>query len=298
VEQIFLFGRIQITSAAMAYCLQYRIPVYMFSGTGRYYGTLHSLPGNQVYVRKKQYELTLDGKAVSAFAKSIVRGKIQNYKTFILRYARNHTSFDPQKYVKELKQLIVKVENTKTTDRLRGLEGAATASYYRAFSKMVMAPFYFEGRNKRPPIDPVNGMMSFGYTMVYYNLYSYICARNLDPDMGFFHCVTPGHHSLASDLLEEFRASVVDALVLSICNNAVLSPDDFYFGEGNPQPCLMKDDARKTFIQHMEEKLASPVSHPDAGEPVNWRRCIDLQVMRLRRFVEGSVKQYIPYTIR
>lgn len=300
VEQIFIFGRVQITAAAMSFCLTRKVPVYLFSGKGSYFGALCSVPGNQVYLRKKQYEITQKLDKIHEFAQSVVQAKIQNYRTFLLRYSRNHPAFKPEKYVDEMTRLEKKLQEADSTDVIRGIEGAATAVYYLGFSKIVQPPFVFQGRNRRPPTDPVNGMLSFGYTLVYYNLYSYICARNLDPDLGLFHCVTPGHHSLSSDLLEEFRAPIVDSLVVSICNNRHLMPDDFYFAEteGSKQPCFMKDPARKLFIHHFEEKMAGTVSHPDSNEPVTWRRCLDLQVMRLRRFIEGTVQRYEPYNVR
>ncbi len=298
VEQIFIFGRVQITAAAMSFCLVHKIPVYLFSGKGSYYGALRSVPGDQVFLRKKQYEVSQKLEIVRGFAQSIVKGKIQNYKNYLQRYSRNHPVFQSQKYTNEFNRLESRLDEAESTDSIRGIEGAATAAYYQGLSKIVQTPFYFHGRTRRPPTDPVNGMMSFGYTMLYYNLYSYICARNLDPDLGLFHCISPGHHSLASDLLEEFRASIVDSLVVSICNNRILTPDDFYFGEGIPQPCLMTDSARKTYIHQFEEKMAGTISHPDSNEPVTWRRCLDLQVMRVRRFIEGTVERYEPYTIR
>lgn len=298
VEQIFIFGRVQITAAAMSFCLVHKIPVYLFSGKGSYYGALRTVPGDSVFLRKKQYEASQNLETVRRFAQSIVKGKIQNYKNFLQRYFRNHPIFQSHKYTDEFNRLEARLEEAGSTDSIRGIEGAATSAYYQGLSKIVQTPFYFHGRTRRPPTDPVNGMMSFGYTMLYYNLFSYICARNLDPDLGLFHCIEPGHHSLSSDLVEEFRAPIVDSLVVSICNNRILSPEDFFFGEGVPQPCLMTDGARKTYIHQFEEKMAGTVSHPDSSEPVPWRRCLDLQVMRVRRFIEGTVERYEPYTIR
>lgn len=156
----------------------------------------------------------------------------------------------------------------------------------------------FTHRNCRPPADPVNSLLSFAYTLTFYNIVSYLHARGLDPALGIYHEMSQGHPALASDLLEEFRAPVVDALVISVINRNQIGPADFHYAEGNPQPCLLRDEARARFLHAFEEKMSELHAHPDAAHPVDWRRTIDLQVCRLLRYIQGAVSEYRPFEIK
>ncbi len=131
--------------------------------------------------------------------------------------------------------------------------------------------------------------------MLYHNIHGYVLARGLDPAVGLFHETRSGHQALVSDLLEEFRALVVDALVLNVANRGAFEEGDFYLAPGTPQPCLMKDEARHRFIEAFEDKLAELLHHPDVEHEVDWRRVLDLQTLRFRRFVQGAVDAYVPF---
>jgi CRISPR-associated protein Cas1 len=190
-----------------------------------------------------------------------------------------------------------RLDHAKRIDQVRGFEGSGTSAYFRALGYLLQGEMEFTRRTRNPPLDPVNSLLSFGYTLVLHNMYSYICARGLYPGVGILHSPGHGHPALASDLIEEFRAPIVDGLVLGLVNRRQVQKADFYFGDGEPQPCLMRDETRKLFIEAFEERLAQPVSHPDVDHPVDWRRVMDLQVGRFRRFVEGKLKAYTPYMV-
>jgi CRISPR-associated protein Cas1 len=131
--------------------------------------------------------------------------------------------------------------------------------------------------------------------MVFYLVHSCLCARGLDPTVGMFHEPGRSHPALASDLVEEFRAPVVDALVIALANREEMTPADFHYIDGTPPACYLKDELRPVFLQAFEDKMASQRTHPDCPYPVDWRRIIDLQVCRFRRFVEGKTDRYQPF---
>jgi CRISPR-associated protein Cas1 len=139
-------------------------------------------------------------------------------------------------------------------------------------------------------------LLSFGYTLLFYNLYGLIVGRGLHPYVGHLHLLRDRHPALASDLIEEFRAPVVDSLVLSLVNNKTLTPADFTrFSDG---PCLLKDAARKTFIRAFEQKMTTQITHPRSGLVVDYRRCLDLQVCQMADWIRGEVSAYQPMRMR
>jgi len=295
VDQIFIFGRVQISTYAMTFCLMRHIPLYLFSSRGRYYGALRHIEDSGYELRKAQFDAIAHPSHRLEIARAVVVGKITNALNLLAQHARNHPETDLHRQTAKLKGLLKRLPHAKNIEALRGMEGSAAAAYFEGFAKCLRGPFEFTNRVRRPPTDPVNSMLSFGYTLLFYNIHSYVCARGLDPAAGFFHEPGRNHPALVSDLIEEFRAPVVDALVLSLANRNQLSPADFYFAEGRPQPCMLRDESRPVFLQAFEQKLAGLLHHPDVSLEVNWRRVLDLQVCRLRRHIEGKIDRYEPF---
>ena len=202
--------------------------------------------------------------------------------------------------VARLHDATARAAEAESTDQLRGIEGSAAAAFFQGFARCLRPPFTFTHRIRRPPTDPVNSLLSFGYTLVFYQIHAYLHARRLDPAVGMYHEERAGHPALASDLLEEFRAPLVEGLVLNVLNRGQFGPEDFVQGEAPenpalPVPCRLTDEARIRFLRAYEEHLSAPVRHPDLTEPVNWRRVLDLQALRFRRWVEGAVAAYRPF---
>ncbi len=297
VDQIFIFGAAQVSTQAMIACFAHGIPVYFFSNRGRYYGVLHRPDETAWDLHRRQYALTSDPRQRLDLARRVVAAKIGNYRTLIGQHARHHPAPELEEVRLALKQREQKALAAADLGNLRGLEGSAAAAYFKIFGSLIrVEAFSFTRRVRRPPTDPVNSLLSFAYTMIHYNVYSYLVARGFDPCVGFLHEVGGGTPALACDLTEEFRAPLGDALVLGLLNNRVLKPDDFFLADGNPQPCILREGARVTFIHAVEEKMATLREHPDVGHKVDWRRIIDLQVNRLRRYVLGQTDRYEPYS--
>ncbi len=156
----------------------------------------------------------------------------------------------------------------------------------------------FDKRVRQPPTDPINSLLSYGYTLLFYNIYSLIRARGLNPHVGFLHPLRAGHPALVSDLMEEFRALVVDALVLSLVLNDRLSVSDFRMPQAPGEPCLLSDAARKQFIHAFEAKMNAVVTHPDTGLRLDYRRCIDEQARIMASVIRGARERYTPMVPR
>jgi len=296
IDQIFVFGRAHLTTPFMTFCLARAIPVVFFSNRGRYYGVLQAVGGGNYVLLRAQMDLLGDPARRLDTARRMVCAKIANDRALLAQHLRNHPGRDLHKAVQALKAAEKRAANVKDLETLRGVEGAAAAAHFAGFSLCLPEGVRFARRTRRPPTDPVNSLLSFGYTLVYYMIHSCLRARGLDPHIGLLHEPGGDHPALASDLVEEFRAPIVDALVLSLFNRGELSAADFCYEEGVPAPCLLRQESRPVFLRAFEEKMESQRAHPDVGHPVDWRRIIDLQVSRLRRFIEGKTTHYQPHT--
>ena len=300
VDQIYVFGAVQITTPAMGLCLENDVPLHLFSQQGRYYGVLRAPARSNLTVKAAQIRLYADQGARLAFGKKIVETKIRNSRTFLMKFVRRHPEVEERvaKPLERMKDFVDDVDKSESLAQLNGVEGMAARFYFEAFGNCLLSPeFSFCARIKRPPLDPVNSMLSFAYSLVLYRIDACMAARGIDSTIGLMH-ESRGYPALAYDLLEEFRAPLVDAFVLYCVNKKIVSPEDFYFAEGDPQPCFLKDESRPKFLKAFEEKLNDQRAHPDAVDAVDWRRVLDLQVCRLRRFFEGEVDSYAPLEIK
>jgi len=298
VDQILVFGNIQITTQAMKFCIMKDIPIILLSSRGRYFGAIESFNGTKVALHKRQFELAEDRHLSLNMGKAIVCAKINNSKTLIQRYARKREFLSFESEVQRLNMLMSRVSSVSSHDELMGIEGSASAVYFGALRSLIGDEWGFTRRQKQPPPDPVNSMLSYGYTLLFYNIYSMIRMHGLNPYIGFLHGVRDGHPSLVSDILEEFRAPIVDAMVMNLIIRKSLKKTDFIYPEDAGIPCLIKGDARKIFVRAFESKMNSFVTHPSTGYRVDYRRCIDLQVQGLKRFIVGKDSKYQPMCIR
>ncbi|MEW6418387.1 MAG: group II intron reverse transcriptase/maturase [Nitrospirota bacterium] len=298
VDQILIFGNIQVSTQAMKFCLEENIPIILLSSRGKYFGTVESFKRTNVELHKKQFEKADDKKFTLEIGKATVRAKINNSKVLIQRYARKRPRIAIDAEIKSMNILLEKLSSVSINDELIGIEGAASARYFSAFRTLIGNQWGFKRRQKQPPPDPVNSLLSYGYTLMFYNIYAIIRIHGLHPYVGFLHGIRQGHPSLVSDLMEEFRAPVVDAVVLNLILRGSLKKDDFLIPEDEGSLCLLKDEARKVFVKAFEGKMNSSISHGGTGYQVDYRRCIDLQVQALRRVIEGKSNTYEPMIIK
>jgi CRISP-associated protein Cas1 len=301
LHQVMAFGSTHITSGAISLCLEMGIPVMLLGGRGRYFGLIDPLKIDNLYTQRAQFRALDQPAQCQAISNAMVQGKIGNHLALLRRWHRHRPPADEAHTLDLYDGLHLarsKAGRADNTDSLRGIEGAAAAAYWRALKALLAPEWKFEGRRKQPPPDPVNSLLSYGYTLMYYNLLTLVAARGLNPYAGFLHTPRQGHHALVSDLMEEFRGPIVDALVVDMVQNGRIKPDEFTWPEAAGEPCMMSVSARRNFVHAFEKKLNTPVRHTRYGLHMDWRRIMDGQVLHLVQTLHGQHTTYQPYTIK
>jgi CRISPR-associated protein Cas1 len=281
VDQIVVFGNITLTTPFLDRCLTEGIPVYLLSAHGRYFGLVDNFDNASLLLLREQLARAADPTFSLLVAKELLRGKIHNGRTLLRRLSRRRASPELEEGILATGKILERIPGAPNGATLLGYEGTAARTLFAAYGAMVDPAWGFRGRNRQPPKDPINAMLSLGYTMLFQNTLSLIRIAGLHPHAGFLHAMTPGHPALASDLMEEHRAGVVDALVLDIALNGPLSPADFVLPRDAGDACLLTPDARKLFLRLLEARLLTRMEHPDHGRPVERRRIIESQARRL-----------------
>lgn len=233
-----------------------------------------------VETMEHQFQRARDPAFALEFAKRVVAGKIANSRTVLKRYARECGADAVQMHERALIQMSGHVARAATLDVLRGCEGFAAKSYFAALRVWLPPAWGFTERATRPPPDPFNALLSFGYMLLMQNVGSFIQAVGLHPQVGFLHARRPGHPALASDLMDEFRAIVVYSLVLNLALNSRTTPSDFTTDAASGLKNRLTPEAKKRFIAAFEDKLASKITHDDSAGPVDFRQAINLQARR------------------
>lgn len=299
--QVNLMGNIQMTTQAMQTLLQEEVPVCFFSGGGWFYGIAAGMNTKNVFLRRKQFRLADSEGFALGLAKRLVAGKIRNQRVML---QRNHVEPRPA-WLFEMKQMADRVERAEGLAELLGIEGNAARVYFGAFAGMIKADevgggqegftFDFEGRNRRPPKDPVNAMLSLGYSLLARDLTVACYAVGFDPLMGYYHQPRFGRPALALDLMEPFRPLIVDSAVLSAVNTRMVGLGDFV--QAGPGVALTAA-GRKGFLRAYELRMDTLVTHPLFGYRVSYRRMLEIQARLLARVMEGEIGEYPVFVTR
>jgi len=298
IQQIVIFGQCGITTPTLDFCLKAGIPISFLSVHGSYYGRLTPPTAKQVSLHLKQFQRCQDADFALKIAKSFVDGKIHNQRVLLQRRHWRENNSELAAAIPFLGEMQSKAPHASTLDELRGYEGNSSAKYFRVFGQLLDDSFSFSKRIKHPPTDPVNALLSFGYTLLFQNIYSLVEAHGLHPYCGHLHALRDGHPALVSDVIEEFRAPVVDSLVIYLINSHIIKPDDFEQNEGTEKPCRLANEARKTFVHHFETKMLSTVTHPHTNYTVDYRRAIALQITELAQCIRDERETYRPMKAR
>lgn len=295
VERILVLGNVQITTAAISVCLQEQIPVVFLTQLGHYKGHLLSADFCDLSVQAAQYGRRKDSEFQLAVARQIVAGKITNSKRLLLKFDRKRQVSGMMAKIKRLDQWIRAANNAADKNTVRGYEGAAARLYFQGLSQLIVnSDFTFDKRSRRPPTDPFNSLLSFGYSLLFNNVMSLILVEGLNPYLGNLHGSDRKQPHLAMDLVEEFRSPVVDSLVLWLANKKTIKITDFTWP--NDQGGVYLDSAaRRVFLKHFENRISEPVSHPAVQSKVTYRRAIQLQVQAYKRCLI-SADVYQPFT--
>lgn len=297
VDQVMVFGNSQITTPAMNFCLAENIPIVLLSSQGRYYGMIDTHSTDSVLLHRDQFKRAEDETFCLQQAKAMVIGKLTNSRLVLSRQARKRNNEKIQTALDAIKNNIEKISDVTTLDEVRGYEGHSAKVYFSAMSELLGESWPFNGRKRQPPPDPVNALLSFGYTLLFYNVYSLMRTRGLNPHVGFLHPIRQGHPALVSDLMEEFRPIVVDSLVLSLLLNQQLKPEQFTVSETEGS-CYLNNEARKLFIKAFEKKMNAPLTHPVSGLHLDYRRCIETQVKSIASVIRGDSESYQALVLR
>jgi len=297
VEQVALFGNVAVTPPALSMLLKNGVDTVLLSASGEYRGRLVGVETKNIVLRRVQFQKHDDSAFRVGFARAVVAGKIANMRTLLARAARRRT-LDLSGMLHRLRLLKEEVFQTTAVDALRGIEGAATAAYFAGYRTFFPDPFRFERRTRRPPKDPINAMLSFGYALLASSVESAICRVGLDPYLGFFHVVDYGRPSLVLDLMEEFRPVIVDSVVLDMIGHRMIDPDAFERRDGG---VYLAGEGRQRLIQRYHERIATTISYATGEnrvEHVDYRRCFELQARRLVRAIKGEIPAYVPFAIK
>lgn len=296
IEQILVFGNSQVTTQAIKACIRQDIPIVYLSRMGYCYGRI--LPLARGYRQLSRYQQQLSFAERLAVAREIVIGKLKNKnsRVWLQRQQRKRESATVAQTILNLEYLISKAGRVESLERLIGCEGAAAANYFSAYGETITnSDFVFVARRRRPPGNPVNAMLSFGYQVLWNHLLAIIELQQLDPYQACLHRASDRHAALASDLIEEFRAPIVDSLVLYLVNRRIMKvEDDFTYHDGG---CYLNNSGRKkylkAFIQRMEEEVQT-----NLGENQPRWHILMQQVRLYKQFVYQPTQLYRPYSIR
>ncbi len=303
VSQVSLFGPVSVTTPALHALMRDEIPVSWFSTGGWFLGHTFGTGHGNVAVREAQYQAAFDKRRRLVFARDLVAAKVRNARTLLRRNWRvDGDAAEKTETLVRLKGVARRVPRAENDQQLLGLEGEAAAVYFGVFENMLatgakedLGGFSFEGRNRRPPTDPVNAALSLAYSLLTRVFTTAISATGLDPYMGLYHRPRHGRPALALDLMEPFRPIVSDSCVVQAINNGEIKPGDFVF---NGSACSFKPNGRKAFIAAFERRMEQETTHPLFGYRVSMRRLIEVQARLLARHLQGEIVPYPHYLPR
>lgn len=298
ISELSVFGPVSITAPTLHELFRRNIPVAWFSSGGWLMGHAQGTGVENAVVRTNQYRASFDAAACLRISRGLVAAKIRNQRTLLRRNWRAERADDgKQAALDSLKRLAARAEDAPTTDMLLGFEGEAAAIYFRYFDRMLSegAEFAFDKRNRRPPEDPINAMLSLAYSLLTRTFLASLQSVGFDPYRGFYHVMRHGRPSLALDVMEPYRPIIADSVVINAVNNGEVKPEEFLW---NGPACALKPAARKALIAGYERRLEQETTHPLFGYRVSMRRLIAVQMRLLARHLDGEIKTYPHYVPR
>jgi CRISPR-associated protein Cas1 len=300
VSDVALFGNVSITAPALAALMEREVPVTFLSHGGWFRGVAHGIGHRNVELRTAQYRQSFDEAFCLRFARGLVAAKIVNQRTMLRRNGPDGAERDAA--LDRLSAARKTSGRAVTAAELMGFEGDAAAIYFRAFAAMLTPPakggvpaFHFDSRNRRPPMDPVNAMLSLGYAMLARHLTVALASVGLDPYRGFFHAPRYGRPALALDIMEPFRPIIADSVVLTAVNTGEVGAGDFVVAATGT---ALTQAGRKRFIEVFERRLSQETTHPLFGYRLSMRRLLLVQARLLSRFLLGELPEYPHYLPR
>lgn len=297
LEGIVSFGYRGVSPALMGSCAEKNISLCFMTPQGKFLARITGKTRGNVLLREQQYASSLDSAISLEIAKNCILGKVYNARWVLERCVRDHSmqvDADKIKIASEkLKHTLGLIQTCESKAQLRGFEGEAASVYFGVFDEMILQQkkdFSFQGRNKRPPLDNMNAMLSFVYTLLTNTIASSLECVGLDPYVGYLHTERPGRVSLALDMIEELRAVLADRFVLSLVNKKIVNGKNFTKKENGA--VLMDDELRKKLLVEWQKKKKETITHPFLKEKVEWGMVPYVQAMLLARYLRGDLDSY------
>lgn len=299
---VVCIGPAYVSPELMAACSEGGIHVAFLSHGGRFLARVEGLPGGNVLLRRQQYRAADDDAQSLRISSAMVLGKLTNTRQFLLHARRDAVEErrEPLGAVCDrLAQFIRQLPQARTVDEVRGLEGIAAKDYFGVFNALIKRgeeDFRFSGRSRRPPLDRVNALLSFGYVLLMQDCTAALSSVGFDPAVGYLHEDRPGRLALALDLMEELRVPLVDRLVLALINRAQVAAEDLICDPSGGW--RLTDEARKRFLVAYQEAKQGTVRHEFLAQDTTWGQVAHLQARLLARVLRGDLDVYPPFTIR
>ncbi|WP_052888238.1 type I-D CRISPR-associated endonuclease Cas1d [Thermogemmatispora carboxidivorans] len=314
VDEVVVLGDVTLTAAALDLLLERKIPVHFVREHGSFQGSLIPEASKNALLRIAQHQAHHDLQRRLLLASCFVRGKLSNQRRLLQRRFPNQSPAvlkDLAAIIESLHKLPAAVSASSLPrlstgdhgisgtplETVLGLEGQGSALYYAAFPQMLVEPdiWCFPGRTRRPPTDPVNALLSYGYTILANRVTGAVQLVGFDPYIGYLHSSGYGRPALALDLMEEFRPLIVDSVVVKLLNKHMVRRDDFEELFGTYR---LKKEPKKRFLAALEERFQEEITHPVFGYRVSYMRCLELQARLLAKYLTGEIARYQPFLVR
>lgn len=298
---ICTMGNVMISPFLLGKCAEEGRSVVMLDRNGRFQCRMVGKTTGNVLLRKEQYEIVRDSEKSASVARNVVAGKIKNARNSLLRSARETVNSEEEQSLRRaterLANILGRLEKASMVDEIRGLEGEAASAYYEVFDLLMAEEartiFTLRERNRRPPLDPINALLSFLYTLLLHDCVSAVEGVGLDSQMGFLHVLRPGRPSLALDLMEELRAVLADRLALTLINRKQLTGDDFEQRPGGA--VYLNEKGRKEVVVAYQKRKQDEIHHPMFSEKMPFGLVPHIQARLLARHIRGDMEAYVPF---
>ena len=300
LDMIVTFSRLGVSPALMGKCAEQNIPIVFLTPNGTYLARVEGKIRGNVLLRKKQYRVSENILDSTTIAVNFILGKVYNERWVVERVKRDHALqvnaeklMDASEKMHNSLQMIASCDSLET---LRGYEGETASIYFSVFDDMILQQkeaFFFRGRNRRPPLDNVNALLSFVYTLLANMTAAALETVGLDPCVGFMHGDRPGRYSLALDMMEELRPALADRFVLRLINKRIVTTKDFQQKEDGA--ILLTDSARKIVLAEWQKRKQEEITHPYLNEKIPWGMVPYAQAMLLARHLRGDIEAYPPF---
>lgn len=297
VDEVVIVGNATLTTPAMKLLLFEGVDTVFLTLDGLYCGRLVGPLSKHDSLRREQYARSMQPEFALVVARACVAGKLRNMRALLMRYQRSLNRPELGQAAEQINALIARAEAAGNNASLMGVEGAGSAAYFGVFARLLKRDWGFRKRARRPPPDPVNVLLSFGYTLLAKHLEAAVCVAGLDPQIGFLHEVSYGRPALALDLMEEFRPIVADSVALRCLNMGLIGPEDFTPGDDPSRPIVLSEKGTKNFIREYETRLVDEFIHPVLKERATYRRCFELQARAMATAIRTG-GPYRPFVVR